>query len=336
MEKIDFSIIIIGYNIEKYLNRCLKSVFGQTYDNFEVIFVNDGSVDNTIGVAKEFTVLKSNYIIIDKENGGIISARKAGLNVAKGDYIVFVDGDDSIKEDMLFSFAKYAFGPVKYDIIISDLYEEKNNNWEYKKNDLMYGDVDSELYFKGIMDGSVYHYMCSKIFLRSFLIDSGYMDFPDVTIAEDLYSNSIFSVRQPRILYIDYAGYNYHNNSSSLTREGKISLIDKQLLTLDELKKFFSNNFGSKYDYYVIYQWYLFAFGYIQTRYSYSFKRYLIDKCIPYMSGITNNPLYKNQKKDLSRFYGRLLLFLYIRIPFAARLIDPLSKRVIDLLHINY
>ena len=336
-DKIFFSIIVIGYNIEKYLERCLDSVFSQSYLNYEVVFVNDGSTDNTLALAKEYENSNIKYTIIDKKNGGIISARKAGLKAAKGDYIAFVDGDDSIKPDMLLSYANYIDELNLYDIVISDLIEEKNfNKWVIKRNNLKYGEIDYKAYFEGIMDGTIYHYMCSKIYLRSFIEQSGYFDFPNLTVAEDLYSNAIFSINHPRLLYIDYAGYNYHNNSTSVTRDGKNSLIDAQLLTLDELDQYFSSHHGIEYNNYISYQWYLFAFGYIQTRYNYSFKRYLVDKCKSKIKGVKKNPLYINQRKDISCIYGRFLLFLYMRFPVIAKAVDPFIKAIIDLLHISY
>ena len=332
---ITFSIIVIGFNIEDFLERCLNSVFAQNYDDYEVIFVNDGSTDNTLNVAQKY--IDKRIKIVDKANGGIISARKAGLEIADGLYIAFVDGDDSIKSDALSSYAKYISESNDFDIVISDLYEEKDkDNWILKTNHLDYGMIDQKLFLEGIMDGTIYHYMCSKIYRKSFLIKSGYYDFSNLTVAEDLYTNAILAVNQPKILYIDYAGYNYHNNSLSLTRDGKKSLVDDQLLTLDKLKEYFVEHFGNQYDFYISYQWYLFAYGYIQTRYSYNFKIYLIDKCKPYMNGVKNNPLYKQQKVNLSRIYGRFLLTLYSYFPLIAKFVDPFSKIIIDSLPIKF
>ncbi len=332
---ITFSIIVIGFNIEDFLERCLNSVFAQNYDDYEVIFVNDGSTDNTLNVAKKY--IDKRIKIVDKANGGIISARKAGLEIADGLYIAFVDGDDSIKSDALSSYAKYISESNDFDIVISDLYEEKDkDNWILKRNDLDYGMIDQKLFLEGIMDGTIYHYMCSKIYRKSFLIKSGYYDFSNLTVAEDLYTNAILAVNQPKILYIDYAGYNYHNNSLSLTRDGKKSLVDDQLFALDKLKEYFLDHFDNRYDLYISYQWYLFAFGYIQTRYSFGFKKYLVQECKNQIYSVKNNPLYKKQKRNLSRLYGRTLLFLYCKLPFVARFIDPMSKKIIDIFNIRY
>lgn len=93
MKKI--SLIIPCYNCEKTLKRCLKSVFGQTYKNVEVIAVNDGSTDGTLKKLKKYQKRHENLLVIDKENGGVSSARNLALTVATGDYIQFLDSDDN-------------------------------------------------------------------------------------------------------------------------------------------------------------------------------------------------------------------------------------------------
>ena len=93
MKKI--SIIIPCYNCAKTLERCLDSVFGQTYKNIEVIAVNDGSKDNTLEILKSYTEKYSNLRIIDKVNNGVSSARNDAIRIATGEYVVFIDSDDN-------------------------------------------------------------------------------------------------------------------------------------------------------------------------------------------------------------------------------------------------
>ena len=93
MKKI--SLIIPCYNCKKTLKRCLKSVFSQTYKNVEIIAVNDGSTDGTLKKLKKYQKRHKNLLVIDKENGGVSSARNAALAVATGDYIQFMDSDDN-------------------------------------------------------------------------------------------------------------------------------------------------------------------------------------------------------------------------------------------------
>lgn len=94
------SVIIPVYNVEMYLSRCVESVLRQTYSNLEIILVNDGSTDHCGEICDSFTKLDRRVKVIHKENGGLSSARNAGLEVAKGEYVGFVDSDDWIAEDM--------------------------------------------------------------------------------------------------------------------------------------------------------------------------------------------------------------------------------------------
>lgn len=330
------SVVVIGYNIEKYIDRCLKSIFNQSYENYEVIFVNDGSTDSTLMIANSFLNKGLEYKIINKENGGIISARKKGVQAAKGNYVLFVDGDDSVRPNLLYGFVEYISNNDPYDIIVSDYYEEnQNKKWIYKKNPFPYGEMISDTFAKGVLDGSFYHFMFAKLYRRDFLNEKKYFRFPNITIAEDLLTNAVLGVYLPRVIYIKHAGYNYHYNDSSVTRDGRLDIVDRQLYTLKILKHKIQKICGNRYDEYINYQWYLFAFGYIQTRYSYEFKEYLIKKCIPYLSRIHKNKMYRSQKLSLGLVYGRILIFLYTRVPYLARSLDGLSKRTIDFLRIN-
>ena len=97
MEKI--SIMVPVYNIEEYIEKCVKSITKQTYKNLEIILVDDGSKDNAGNICDELAKKDERIQVIHKVNGGLSSARNAGMKVATGEYICFVDGDDCIRED---------------------------------------------------------------------------------------------------------------------------------------------------------------------------------------------------------------------------------------------
>lgn len=101
MKKI--SVIIAAYNAEEYLSETLDSIFLQTMNDseYEVIIINDGSSDSTLDILNSYKQTYSNLIIIDKENGGPSSARNAGLDIAKGEYVFFFDADDILEGDAL-------------------------------------------------------------------------------------------------------------------------------------------------------------------------------------------------------------------------------------------
>ena len=94
------SVIIPAYNAEKFLSQCVESIINQTYRNIEIIIVNDGSRDNTAEIAKECAKKDSRVKLINKENGGVTSARLKGVQEASGEWIGFVDSDDEIEPEM--------------------------------------------------------------------------------------------------------------------------------------------------------------------------------------------------------------------------------------------
>ena len=96
-----FSVIVPIYNIEKYLCRCIDSVLAQTFSDYELILVDDGSPDNCPAICDEYAKKDARIKVIHKKNGGLVSARQAGIKEASGDYIFHLDGDDAICEDAL-------------------------------------------------------------------------------------------------------------------------------------------------------------------------------------------------------------------------------------------
>nr|WP_302853132.1 glycosyltransferase [Methanosphaera stadtmanae] len=120
------SIVIPVYNVEKYIERCLKSILNQTLDSIEVIVIDDGSTDNSGKICDEFSTKYKNVKTFHKRNGGVSSARNLGISIAKGEYIGFVDPDDFIHVNMykeLYENAK----KVNSDIAICSFKEIKGN-----------------------------------------------------------------------------------------------------------------------------------------------------------------------------------------------------------------
>ena len=95
------SVIIPIYKVEKYLKKCIDSVINQTYKNLEIILVNDGSPDSCREICEEYENKDNRIVIINKENGGLSDARNAGIDIAKGKYIAFIDSDDYVSNDYI-------------------------------------------------------------------------------------------------------------------------------------------------------------------------------------------------------------------------------------------
>ena len=93
------SIIIPIYNAEEYIEECIKSIITQTYKNIEIILINDGSRDNSINICKEYLKKDKRIIIINQLNKGVSTARNSGITIAKGEYITFIDADDTIEKE---------------------------------------------------------------------------------------------------------------------------------------------------------------------------------------------------------------------------------------------
>ncbi len=94
------SVIVPVYNVEEYIHRCIDSILAQTFKEFELILVDDGSPDQSGKICDEYALIDSRIKVIHKKNGGLSDARNAGLEVAQGEYIGFVDSDDFIESDM--------------------------------------------------------------------------------------------------------------------------------------------------------------------------------------------------------------------------------------------
>ena len=96
-----FSVIVPIYNVEKYLRRCIDSVLAQSFGDYELILVDDGSPDNCPAICDEYAEMDARIKVIHKENGGLVSARQAGIKEAVGDYVFHLDGDDALCDDAL-------------------------------------------------------------------------------------------------------------------------------------------------------------------------------------------------------------------------------------------
>ena len=152
-----FSVIVPIYNVQEYLERCLDSILEQTYRDFELILVDDGSTDECPAICDRYASRDSRIRVIHKPNGGLVSSRNVGLFAARGDYISYVDGDDWAKPRMLqFVAERLKESPVKLDMVLfaaDDIYEGfvgKTTN-----------DVPEGYYDKRRMEEVIYPYMLS-------------------------------------------------------------------------------------------------------------------------------------------------------------------------------
>lgn len=235
------SVIIPAYNIGDYIGRCLDSIISQTYKNLEIIVVDDGSRDHTGEILYNYAKKDRRIKVIHKENGGVSSARNKGIEVAEGDYIGFIDGDDLIEPEM-------------YKILV-DLLEEENADIAHCGYQMVFPDrVDyyhntgkkkiqtTEEGLKDLLSGEIIEPgLVNKLYKKE-LIKNCRLD-ETVKINEDLLMNyQLFKLSQKSVYY-DITPYSYMIRSSSAT--GVNSLITKRedsLRVLNQIKDDCINN----------------------------------------------------------------------------------------------
>lgn len=216
------SIIIPVYNVEKYIERCLESILNQTFNEYEVIIVNDGSTDNSGKICDKYSEINKNINVIHKKNGGVSSARNLGIDVAKGEYIAFIDPDDFIDSNM-FKILYENLKELNGDIAICSVNEIRNDNIELGDNSgevISYSKDDAiEGYFKGKYPFNQ-NYLWNKLFKRS-LFEKVRLN-EDITYQEDSEIMIQLLNSSDIITYIGKPLYNYDLREGSLS-SGKIS-----------------------------------------------------------------------------------------------------------------
>lgn len=222
MVNIKFSVIIPVYNTDKYLEECILSVLNQTYKNFEIILVDDGSIDNSPKICDEYAEKYENIKVIHKKNGGEISARIAGNTEITGDYVLYIDADDMLRNDSLDCFAKY-FNENNCDMIIFEAskyktFSDKMFNLPLVP-DKIYENSDISEIYDLILTSNKINSMCMKVSKKE-LIDKSFDDFEQFYSirngADAIMSLALIDNAQ-RIVYTDSIYYFYRINNSSVT-----------------------------------------------------------------------------------------------------------------------
>lgn len=215
------SIIIPVYNTKNYLKRCLDSVKNQTYNNLEIICVDDGSTDGSEYIVDEYAKLDDRFIVIHKENGGESSARNAGLQASTGDYIGFMDCDDWIEPDM---YEVLVSNIQKYNADISAVswfktYDDKEikivNNKAVKT-----GIIDRDLLLRYIYERDEYQgfaYMWDKLYRREILTtDNNILLFDEqLKLGGDVLYLAQASINSKTAVYIPKCMYHYYQRNTS-------------------------------------------------------------------------------------------------------------------------
>ncbi len=234
-----FSFILPVYNVEPWLNDCLKSLCCQDFDGFEVICVNDGSTDSSRDILSEWENCFPQMRVIDRENGGLSAARNTGLKAAQGDYVVFVDSDDWVEPTMLSRLAAITddvdmvcFACRRTDNESCDtLATEQSDGWSY--------------YNRHALEARIVPFVCvwQRCYRREFLIKNG-LSFREGILHEDNEFTPRACLKARSVRAIPDVLYNYRVRPGSIMTTRGLRSKESLVLIGNELSELFANETG--------------------------------------------------------------------------------------------
>lgn len=247
------SIIIPIYNVREYLAKCIESVINQTYQDIEIICVDDGSTDGSYEICEYYKKKDSRIKIVHKINEGIVSARQTGLKIANGEYVGFVDGDDWIDEKMYESMIR-TMEKSNVDMVETGVIDSYNSFTEKeRKYKLKEGIYKSEKFKKYILnnliyDGKFYNYgvvsvyLWNKLFKRKYITEC-YMklDYKQ-SMFEDFVSVYPYLIKHQSIAIINKAFYHYRVVNNSTKRRDLKNANEVLLLHVKTIKECINNS----------------------------------------------------------------------------------------------
>lgn len=217
---IKFSIHIPVYNVEEYVEECLESILNQNYDNYEIVIIDDGSTDNSGKICDIYATKDNRIKVYHQQNQGLLATRRVALKYADGDFVVFCDSDDKLKEGALSGIAKYVeeyacdmliyryekFGNICFDGAL--LYEKVTDISSNHKSELMYQ----------IASNNELNSMCLKAVRLSCVdIDESYDKYKNISNGEDLLQSLALFENCKKIVYVPDIFYCYRANEKSIT-----------------------------------------------------------------------------------------------------------------------
>lgn len=216
------SVIIPVYNVENYIVRCLDSVVSQTYANLEIVLVDDGATDSSGKICESYAQKDSRIQVIHKENGGLSSARNAGLKVATGDYIAFVDSDDFI-HPMMYELMLRRLEETDSDMVVSEICRiDESDLAEFQfpsieKLKTGYTCLEGRDIFSKLSDGddTVTVVQWNKLYKRNVMCG---IEFPKGRIHEDVYVIHRELYNCSKVTYLEAVLYYYVQRKGSIMR----------------------------------------------------------------------------------------------------------------------
>ncbi len=244
-----FSIIIPAYNAQKYIDSCLKSILEQEYNDFEAIVVNDGSADNTAELVQKYADTDNRIKLINKQNGGVSSARNLGLDNAQGEYVVFVDVDDWIPADALKIFIDN-IDKYDTDLVMAKMWHRDVTTGALREHGLKepllscVNDGDIKSNFNKILVGyalkkGVAYSTLAKAYKTSILNENSIRFNENLSYCEDVLFNVDYLKVISSISVVDRYCYCAEDNDGSLTKKFNSQIIDATILSFEKLSELF-------------------------------------------------------------------------------------------------
>ena len=253
MQNYKISIIVPVYNAEQYLNKCVESLRNQTYQNLEILLVNDGSKDASGKLCDAYAKEDARIKAVHKENGGLISAWKKGVAESTGEYLSFVDSDDWVDLVMIEEMAEHLTGDKK-EIVASDyVIERDNGSSEYVWQQLPSGEYLREDIEKKVIPnllGKESRYVamsrCMKLISRGLIEENQKYCNPAVLVGEDTTIMLPSLIDCNRIFVMDHkAYYHYLYVQESMVHKYNVSLEQNIELLIETTKKIITDKFSS-------------------------------------------------------------------------------------------
>lgn len=237
------SVIVPIYNIASYLEKCIHNIMNQTYSELEIILVDDGSTDGSEDICDKFASVDSRIQVIHKLNGGLVSARKAGLKVVTGEYVIYVDGDDWIEPDLCENMLKEMLESGS-DLVDADYYMDMGQEIVSMHSNISNGRYDVEEILPIMLCDDNFNecrlkaFLWSKMFKRELLERVQYAVDERVTFGEDVAVTYPYVLQCKKISVLNYSGYHYVQHLSSMVYTKK---PDEQLRNTLLIKDLYHN-----------------------------------------------------------------------------------------------
>lgn len=211
-----FSIIVPVYNVEKYIYKCLKSIQNQSYKDFEVIIVNDGSPDNSQKIINDFVSNDKRFISTNKNNGGLSDARNFGLNFVKGEYILFLDSDDYIETLLLEKINNEIECCGKLDLIRYAIqFTDEYGKVICRPKSEFFSGLDMKDGIRAILKNDLIEPAWIYAYRSDFFLKNDFK-YPKGRLHEDFGLTPYILIKAKKISSIDYIGLNYVQRMGSI------------------------------------------------------------------------------------------------------------------------